>query len=185
MASPKPLSKKQKQKRQRASSSSSSSSSRSSNVLLRSFNIPNLSPTTLAVIFVALLCLTILAISRQDCFHVHHGLSANMSDLEVQGTKQVVDGYIDVVFRAKGKILYDKDALNLLEEHPEIKLDELDLGLVYTEEQFGASRRGVGSGSSGKSSVGKSTDETIFRISGERIRRALRIREAKMPQPSK
>ena len=131
---------------------------------------------------------------------MHYGLGGSLSDLESLGTKKGV-GYTDYHFTGRGKVAYDQEARDILRANPEINLGDLDLGFVFDADQFGANplpvkRKGkeklsasslissaIGSGDQ-KGSVGKPSDDTLFYVTGERIRNAMRKMEDRMPRPS-
>ena len=140
--------------------------------------------TTIAVLAISLV---VIMISRLNCFHVHYGMNDSLSNLKPIG-RTTKDGYTDFRFRGDVKTIYDQEALDLLKENPLLKIEDLDLGFVFEIDQFGVDTIPIGSKNKTRrnsiASVGKSTDEIVFHITGERIRNALRQREAFMPRPS-
>lgn len=164
------------------------------------FLLSSISHNTLTVISVMVLSAFVVMVSRLNCFHVHYGLSGSLSNIEPLGSEKG-NGYTDFHFTGKGKIMYDQEAIDILETNPEIKLEDLDLGFVFDIDQFGADPLAIEKGGKdeapassslsssrlGKASVGsvgKPTNAILFHVTGERIRNALQKREAQMPRPT-
>ena len=143
------------------------------------------SPNTLSVMAVMMLSVFVVIVSRLNCFHVHYGLSESLRNIEsVSSTRK--DGYTNFHFTGKVNAMFDQEALDILKENPEIKIEDLDLGFVFDMDQFGADAFDIGKRGRNKTSiksVGKPTNELSFHITGERIRTALQKREARMPRP--
>jgi len=164
------------------------------------FLFSSTSHKSLTVIAVMVLSAFVVIVSRLNCFHVHYGLGGSLSNIEPLGSEKR-DGYTDFHFTGEGKITYDQEAIDILGKHPEIKLEDLDLGFVFDIDQFGADPLAIGKGGKveasassslpssrlGKASVGsigKPINEILFHVTGERIRNALQRREAQMPRPT-